>query len=71
VSKETPKQFNKPEVLSISSAHFAHDIFSSFLAPLLPLIIEKLGLSLSMVVFLDIVRRISALFNPLLGLMAE
>jgi len=58
-------------VLTISLAHFAHDIFSSFLAPLLPLIIEKLGLSLSMVAFLDIIRRIPALFNPLLGLMAE
>ena len=57
--------------MTISSAHFAHDIFSSFLAPLLPLIIEKLGLSLSMVAFLDIIRRIPALFNPLLGLMAE
>jgi FSR family fosmidomycin resistance protein-like MFS transporter len=65
------KYFNKAEVLTISSAHFAHDIFSSFLAPLLPLIIEKLGLSLSMVAFLDIIRRIPALFNPLLGLMAE
>ena len=65
------KPFNKLEVLTISSAHFAHDIFSSFLAPLLPLIIEKLGLSLSMVAFLDIVRRLPALFNPLLGLMAE
>jgi len=64
-------RFDKPKVLTISSAHFAHDIFSSFLAPLLPLIIEKLGLSLSMVAFLDIIRRIPALFNPLLGLMAE
>jgi len=64
-------RFNKIEVLTISLAHFAHDIFSSFLAPLLPLIIEKLGLSLSMVAFLDIIRRLPALFNPLLGLMAE
>jgi len=63
--------FKKEKVLTISSAHFAHDIFSSFLAPLLPLLIEKLGLSLSMVAFLDIIRRIPALFNPLLGLMAE
>jgi len=63
--------FNKTKVLTISSAHFAHDIFSSFLAPLLPLIIEKLGLSLSLVAVLDIIRRVPALFNPLLGLMAE
>ena len=64
-------KFDKTKVLTISSAHFAHDIFSSFLAPLLPLIIEKLGLSLSQVAILDIIRRIPALFNPLLGLMAE
>ena len=63
--------FNRGRVLTISSAHFAHDVFSSFLAPLLPLIVEKLGLSLSMVALLDIVRRIPALFNPLLGLIAE
>ncbi len=64
-------KFNRSKVLTVSLAHFAHDIFSSFLAPLLPLIIEKLGLSLSLVAFLDIMRRVPALFNPLLGLMAE
>jgi len=65
------KSFDKSRVLTISSAHFAHDIFSSFLAPLLPLIIERLGLSLSLAAILDILRRIPALFNPLLGLLAE
>ena len=65
------KKFDSPKVFTISSAHFAHDIFSSFLAPLLPLIIDKLSLSLSLVALLDIIRRIPALFNPLLGLMAE
>jgi len=65
------KQFDKAKVYTISSAHFAHDIFSSFLAPLLPLIINKLNISLSEVAFLDIIRRTPALFNPLLGLVAE
>lgn len=65
------RQFIKTKVLIISFAHFAHDLFSAFLAPLLPLIIEKLGLSLSMVALLDVIRRIPALFNPLLGLVAE
>ena len=64
-------KFDKIRVYTISIAHFAHDIFSSFLAPLLPLIIQKLGISLSQVAFLDIIRRTPALFNPLLGLMAE
>ncbi len=65
------KKFNTPDVLIFSFAHLAHDTFSAFLAPLLPLLIEKLGMSLSMSAFLDIVRRIPALFNPLLGLLAE
>lgn len=64
-------QFKKPDVLILSFAHLAHDTFSAFLAPLLPLLIDKLGMSLSMSAFLDIIRRVPALFNPLLGLMAE
>lgn len=49
----------------------AHDIFSSFLAPLLPLLIEKMGMSLSMAAFLNILTRIPSLFNPFFGLIAE
>ncbi len=65
------KQFKKSEVLTISTAHFMHDVYSSFLAPLLPLLIEKLGMSLFMTAFLDIARRIPSLFNPFFGLLAE
>jgi FSR family fosmidomycin resistance protein-like MFS transporter len=65
------KQFKKSEVLTISTAHFMHDIYSSFLAPLLPLLIDKLGMSLFMTAFLDIARRIPSLFNPFFGLIAE
>jgi len=64
-------KFKKPEVIILSLAHLAHDTFSAFLAPLLPLLIDKLGMSLSMAAFLDIIRRIPALFNPLLGILAE
>ncbi len=65
------KQFKKSEVFTISFAHMMHDIFSSFLAPILPLLIQKLGISLSEASFLDIARKIPSLFNPLLGLLAE
>lgn len=65
------QSFQLTKVLTISWAHMAHDIFSSFLAPLLPLLIDKLGMSLSMSAFLDIIRRIPALFNPFLGLLVE
>lgn len=65
------KPFKKAEVFTISFSHLAHDIYSSFLAPMLPLLIEKVGITLSQAAFLDIARRIPALFNPLFGLMAE
>ncbi len=65
------KQFKRSEVLTISFSHFAHDVYSSFLAPMLPLLINKLGISLTDAAFLDIARRIPSLFNPIFGLMAE
>jgi len=65
------QKFNKIEVATISLAHMVHDIYSSFFAPILPLLIEKFGISLSMVAFLDIARKIPALFNPFLGLIAQ
>jgi FSR family fosmidomycin resistance protein-like MFS transporter len=65
------KQFQKGKVFTISFAHLAHDTYSSFLAPILPLLIEKLGISLFMSAFLDIARSVPALLNPFFGLIAE
>ncbi len=65
------EKFNRDKVLTISAGHFVHDVYTAFLAPLLPLLIDKLGISLSMVGFLDVVRKIPSLFNPLIGLMAD
>lgn len=65
------KIFQKSKVLTISFAHFAHDVFSSFLAPLLPLLIAKLEISLFMAAILDTANRIPALLNPFFGLIAE
>lgn len=65
------KEFKKAEVFTLSAAHLSHDTFSAMLPALLPLLIDKLGISLSMSAMLDIVRRIPALFNPFLGLLAE
>ncbi len=65
------KTQDKIQVYTISLAHMAHDIFSSFLAPILPLLIDKLGMSLAMSAFLDIARKLPSLFNPFFGLLAE
>ncbi len=65
------KHFQTNKVGLISVAHFSHDVYTSFLAPILPLLVEKLGLSLSMVGLLDVVRKVPSLFNPLIGIMAD
>lgn len=63
--------FQAGKVAAISVAHLSHDVFSSFLAPLLPLLIGKLGLSLSAVGVLDITTKLPQLTNPLIGLLAD
>lgn len=65
------KHFKTDHVISIASAHLLHDVFTSFFAPLLPLLIEKLGFSYAVAGMLSVVQRIPALFNPLIGLAAD
>ncbi len=64
-------KFRTPQVLSISITHLLHDIYTSFLAPILPLLIEKLGFSLSLAGLLSLIQRIPSLLNPLIGIIAD
>ena len=41
-------KFHAPSVLLVSIAHMVHDTYPAFLAPLLPLLQVKLGLSYTM-----------------------
>ncbi len=66
--KET---FDWKKVSVISWGHFSHDVFSSFLAPLLPLLIEKFSLSYALAGFLSVAQRLPSLLNPLVGIMAD
>jgi FSR family fosmidomycin resistance protein-like MFS transporter len=68
---KTPSRSNRDKVLALSFAHLVHDIPTSFLAPILPLLIDKFGLSVFMAGLLDVFRRIPALANPFLGLLAD
>jgi FSR family fosmidomycin resistance protein-like MFS transporter len=63
--------FNTEKVLLLSVCHFVHDIYSSFLAPLLPFLIEKFGLSLTQAGFLTTVMQLPALLNPAIGKLAD
>jgi FSR family fosmidomycin resistance protein-like MFS transporter len=65
------EQFNLPGVLAVSVGHFIHDVYSSFLAPLLPLLIEKLSMSLTQAGLLSTVMQLPALFNPWIGSLAD
>ena len=65
------KQKNNNIIATVSLAHLVQDTYSAFLAPILPLLIEKLGMTLVMSAFLDIARKLPSLLNPFFGLLAE
>lgn len=65
------QQYNKSLIMTVSLAHLVQDTYSAFLAPILPLLIDKLGMSLVISAFLDIARKIPSLLNPFFGLLAE
>lgn len=65
------KMFQSGKVITVSLSHLVHDTYTSFLAPMLPLLIAKMGLSLSMAGMLEIIRKIPSLFNPFIGLIAD
>lgn len=68
--KESDK-FQIGKVSLITVAHFFHDIYTAFLAPLLPLLRDTMGISLSFAGFLSVVQRLPTLLNPLVGMLAE
>ena len=65
--KKVEKKDSSNKVIVVSFAHFVHDIFTSFLKPLLPLLVEKLSLSYTMAGALTVFSRIPSLFNPFIG----
>jgi FSR family fosmidomycin resistance protein-like MFS transporter len=63
--------FDSRQVLTVAGAHLVHDTYSAFLNPLLPLIIDKLSLSLTLAGSLTLYLRIPSLLHPLIGLWAD
>ena len=73
-SPRTPspsRGFNFSGVIAVSIGHFIHDVYSSFLAPLLPLLIEKLSISLTQAGLLSTMMQLPALINPWIGTLAD
>ncbi|MBN2044101.1 MAG: MFS transporter [Anaerolineales bacterium] len=68
---ELKEEFQTVPVITIASGHFIHDTFTAFVAPLLPLVIEKLSLSLTMAGALNAFMQLPAVLNPFIGYLAD
>ncbi len=69
--KKQKSKFQTDGVIAVSFAHMLHDVYSSFLAPILPLLIEKLSISYSLAGLLTVAQRIPSLFSPFVGIVAD
>ena len=68
---EKQKKFQLKNVISISFAHFAHDTYSAFLAPIIPLLKAKLGINNTLVSLMFVAQQIPSLLNPFIGIIAD
>lgn len=64
-------RFQADQVISILAGHFFHDIYTAAVAPLLPVLIEKLSLSLASAGSLSAIMQLPSLINPLIGYLAD
>jgi FSR family fosmidomycin resistance protein-like MFS transporter len=63
--------FDLPQVMTIVGAHFVHDTYSAFLAPLLPVIQERLQSNYQVTGSLAVIPQIPSLLNPFIGYLAD
>lgn len=70
-AEEKEQPFQSGQVITIISGHFVHDTFTAFVAPLLPLVIEKLSLSLTLAGTLTAFMQFPAVLNPFIGYLAD
>lgn len=71
LSQTESKEFQTENVLSIAAAHLAHDTYTAAVPALLPVLVEKLSLSLTMVGTLTAILQIPAILNPFIGYLAD
>ncbi len=64
-------KFQSFDVVLISLVHHIHDIYTSFLAPVQTLLIEKLAINHTLFGLLAVIQRLPNLFNPFMGILAE
>lgn len=70
-SSETKKTFLWGSVATVAGAHMVHDTYTAFLAPLLPLLQDKLGIGYTLAGSLAIFMQLPSLLNPFIGFLAD
>ena len=68
---EEEKSFQGVQAFPILLGHFIHDIYTAAVAPLLPVLIDKLSLSLTAAGSLSAIMQLPAMLNPFFGYMAD
>jgi FSR family fosmidomycin resistance protein-like MFS transporter len=64
-------EFQTSQVTPVVAAHLTHDIYTASVAPLLPLLIEKLSLTLTQAGLLSSFLLIPGILNPFFGYIAD
>ena len=70
-SKSKNNDFKFSHLITISLAHMLHDTYSSFLSPVLPLLINKFNISYSFTSLLSVLQRLPSVISPFVGLLAD
>jgi FSR family fosmidomycin resistance protein-like MFS transporter len=68
---EKDDSFQSSQALPILTGHMIHDIYTAAVAPLLPVLIEKLSLSLTAAGSLNAIMQLPAVLNPFIGYLAD
>ncbi len=59
------------DVFIVALGHFTHDVYSAFLAPLLPILQDRLGIGYALTGNLAVFTQIPSLLNPFIGYLAD
>ena len=67
----TENKTSNRQILSIAGGHLLHDFYSAFLAPLIPLLMDRLTINLTTAGFLTSLTRLPSILNPVVGYIAD
>jgi FSR family fosmidomycin resistance protein-like MFS transporter len=68
---QNSKELTEKQVYSIAGGHLFHDLYTSFLAPLLPTFMDSLSINLTGAGLLTSISRLPSILNPLIGYLAD